>query len=137
MVDHLDGNPAGGRRVKGKAFGAIKGSPGTLIHLGAQRPLQPLIGLVRAGEVCMPDKEALAIIVRVDEPAGNVIGQSQTPRFQKAVIGVPVEDDVVEKLNAHDLPGPLDLPCNLDIGRRRLKGASGMVVGHDDGGSPV
>lgn len=115
VVDHLDGNLAGGRRVEGEAFGAVERGPGTLINLGAQRPLQPFIGLVRAGEIGMPDKEALPVVIRVDEPPGNVKLQSQAPRFQKAVISVPVEDDVVEKLNAHDLPSPLDLPCNLHV----------------------
>ena len=48
--------------------------PGGFIHFGAKRALQLVVGVVGAREVGVADEEALAVVARIDEPAGDVVG---------------------------------------------------------------
>jgi hypothetical protein len=45
-----------------------------LIDLSLERCLEALIGIVLAEEVGLAHEEALAVVVAVDEPAGDVVG---------------------------------------------------------------
>ena len=74
MVDHLDGDPPGLGRGERAAHGAVERRPRRLVDLGAQRTLQLLVGLVGTREVGVPHEEALAVVVGVDEPAGDIVG---------------------------------------------------------------
>ena len=75
MVDHLHGDLAGVGPVKRATSGRVQLRPGRLVHLGPERPLQLLIRLVPAREIGVAHEETLAVVVRVDEPAGDVGGR--------------------------------------------------------------
>lgn len=72
MVDDLDGDLAGVGSVEGAALGGVQFCPGRFIHLCPERPLQLLVGPVAAREIGVAHEEALAVVVGVDEPAGDV-----------------------------------------------------------------
>jgi len=75
MIDDLDGNLAGIRAVEGAARGSVKLFPCFLVDLGLEGLTQPFIGLVRAGEIGVADKEALSVVIGVDKPTGDVTGR--------------------------------------------------------------
>jgi len=52
----------------------VEAGPGVLVDLGAQRGLERLVGIVGTEEVGVADEEALLVVVRVDEPAGDAVG---------------------------------------------------------------
>ena len=57
--------------------------------------------------------------------------------FQKTEVSSPVEDDVVQQLDAYDFTSRFELGGDVDVAWRWLKAAAGVVVGHDDGGGAV
>ena len=59
---------------EGTADGAVERAPGRLVNLGAQGVLELFVGFVCAGEVGVAHEEALAVVVGVNEPAGDVVG---------------------------------------------------------------
>jgi hypothetical protein len=71
MVDHLDGDAAGFWFVEGTGGVAVEGGPGLLVDLGLEGRLERLVGIVRPQEIGVADEEALLVVVRVDEPAGD------------------------------------------------------------------
>ena len=74
VVDHLDGDSTSFRRIKRAAGGRVQFRPGRLVNLGPERPLELVVGIARTREVSVAHEEALAIIVGIDEPAGNIVG---------------------------------------------------------------
>lgn len=74
MVDYLDCNLARFGLIKRPTGSAIKAAPCGLVDFGSHGSLQLLIRLVGPGEVGVPDKEAFAVVVGVDEPARDVVG---------------------------------------------------------------
>ena len=45
--------------------------------VGPQGAAELVVGVVGAGEVGVADEEALAVVVGVDEPAGDVVGRAE------------------------------------------------------------
>ena len=45
------------------------------VDLGAEGALEPGVGVVGAEEVGVANEEELAVVVGVDEPAGDVVGR--------------------------------------------------------------
>src|SRR4051794_22228334 len=75
VVDDLHGDLAGRRRVEGLAPGTVDRLPQSFVDLGAEGPLELLEGLVGPEEVGVADEEALAVVIGVDEPTGDVVGR--------------------------------------------------------------
>src|ERR1017187_5999175 len=74
VVDDFDGNLAGLGLVKGAADGGIQGLPGRFVYVGPERPFEFFIGVAGPGEIGVADEEALAVVISVNEPAGDVVG---------------------------------------------------------------
>ena len=74
MVDHLHRDLPAGRLRKRPALCAVKRRPGRFVDFGLQGALQFFVGLIGAGEVGLADEEAFAVVIGVDEPAGDVVG---------------------------------------------------------------
>jgi hypothetical protein len=75
MIDDFHGEFAGLGLIEWPAFGAIESIPRGFIDIGTQGALQFIIRFVAAGEIGVADKETLAVVIRVDEPAGDIIGR--------------------------------------------------------------
>ena len=75
VVDYFDGDLAGVGAVEGAAGGAVEAAPGGFVDFGAEGALEFFVRLIGAGEVGMANEEAFAIVVGVDEPAGNVVSR--------------------------------------------------------------
>jgi hypothetical protein len=73
VVDNFHGDLARVGPVERAAHRAVETAPGRFIDVGPERPLELVIGFVGPGEVGVPHEEALAVVVGVDEPAGDVI----------------------------------------------------------------
>jgi len=71
MVDDLHGNLAGFRFVERLAHRAVQTAPSRCVDVPPLRPFEFVVGFVRPGEVGVTHEETLAIVVRVDEPAGE------------------------------------------------------------------
>ena len=56
----------------------------------------------------------------------------QLSPFQKTEVSGPVEDDVVQQLDAEDCPRSLKLGGNGDVVGRWFETSAGVVVGDDD-----
>jgi hypothetical protein len=72
MIDHLHGDLAGLRPVERAALGRVQFRPGRFIDFSLERPLQLFIGLIAAGEIGVAHEEALAVVIGVAEPAGDI-----------------------------------------------------------------
>ena len=74
MIDHLHSDAA--RSGLGKRNGrvAVERFPGFKVYLSLERGLEALVRVVLAKEVGLAHEEALAVVVAIDEPAGNVVG---------------------------------------------------------------
>ena len=75
MIYHLQGNVSIlglGERAGDVAREAF---PGVAVDFCFQSGFQCLVGIVLAEEVGLSDKEALAVVVRVHEPAGDVASE--------------------------------------------------------------
>ena len=73
MVHHLHGDLPRLRRVEGDARRAVELAPFPFVDLGLQGLLEPLVRLLGAEEVGVPQEEALAVVIGVDEPRGDVV----------------------------------------------------------------
>jgi len=94
VVDDLDGDLACFRPGEGAALGRVEFRPRGLVDFGAQGALELVVRLVRAGEVGVAHEEALAVVVRVDEPAGDVVGAARAHLARRRVVHVqPVDLD--------------------------------------------
>lgn len=71
MVDHLDCDAAGARFLEGAGGIAVEGGPGVGVDLGFEGGLQGGVGIVLAKEIGVADKEALFVVVGVDEPTSD------------------------------------------------------------------
>ena len=70
----------------------VEGRPGGFVDLGAEGALELFVGLVGAGEVGVADEEALAVVVGVDEPAGDVVGRAGADLAGGRVVNVDAFD---------------------------------------------
>src|SRR6185312_9236588 len=60
-------------RARERARGiAVEGRPSVLVDLGLQGRFERFIRVVGAHEIGMPDEEAFLVVIRVDEPGGDV-----------------------------------------------------------------
>ena len=75
VVDHFDRHLARGRRLEGVARGAVEGRPLGLVDLGSEGSLELAVRVIGPEEVGVPDEETLAVVIRVDEPTGDVAGR--------------------------------------------------------------
>ena len=87
MIDDFDCYAAGGGFVEGAGGVAVEGGPGLLVDFCFERGFQGFVGVIGTQEIGMADEEALLVVVRVDEPAGDAFGA-----IAPHLAGVGVED---------------------------------------------
>jgi hypothetical protein len=92
VVDHLDGDLAALGDFEGAAAGGVEAGPGGLVDLGLEDALELVVGVVGAGEVGVADEEALAVVFRVEEPAGDVVGRRAADGAGRRVVDVEAAD---------------------------------------------
>src|SRR5271157_651218 len=92
VVDDLDGDFAGFRAVERAAGGGVERCPGGLIYFGAERAFQLVVGIVGAREVGVADKKALAVVGRVDEPAGDIVRGMAADFLRGGVVNLDAAD---------------------------------------------
>jgi len=73
MVDDLDRNLARLGFVERITLGRVERRPRGFVNLGAQRAFEFFVWLVCAGEIRVTHEETFAVVVRVNEPACNVV----------------------------------------------------------------
>jgi hypothetical protein len=73
VIDHLDRDPARLRLLERARRVGVETRPGFLVDLSFQRRLQRLVGVVGAEEIGVANEEALAVVIGVNEPSGNVV----------------------------------------------------------------
>src|SRR5262249_10916260 len=73
VIDDLYGNLTRLRFVKGAADCAVKTRPSRFVDLGPQRPLELVVGLIRACKVGVAHEKALSVVVGIDKPARDVV----------------------------------------------------------------
>jgi hypothetical protein len=88
VIDDLDGNLSRRGRLEGVTLGAVEGGPLGLVDLGAEGALELAVGVVGAEEVGVADEEALAVVVSVDEPAGDVVGRGTADLAGRRVVDI-------------------------------------------------
>src|SRR6266516_2514650 len=74
VIDDFDGDLARLRFVESAADSRVKALPGSFVYLSPQGALQFLVRVIGPCEVSVAHKEAFAVVVGVDKPAGNVVG---------------------------------------------------------------
>src|SRR6266481_4395633 len=74
MINYLHGDTPSIRPRKWTRRIGIQRGPGVLIDFGLQCRLERLIGIVGTEEISLSNKEALLIVVGIDEPACNTLG---------------------------------------------------------------
>ena len=80
------------------------------VDLGFQRGLERLVGVVhRAGEVGVADEEALAVVVGVEEPAGDLFRARAADVAGLGVEHIHPEDADPKQVAVRVLAGRLDL----------------------------
>jgi hypothetical protein len=52
---------------------AVEAGPGFFVHIGFQGGFQLLVRVLAAEEISVADEEAVAVVIGVDEPAGDVV----------------------------------------------------------------
>ena len=72
MIDHLHRNLPALWRIERATLRRVQRRPGRFVDLSAQRVFEPLIRIACAGEVGVPRKETLAVVVGVDELSRQV-----------------------------------------------------------------
>src|SRR4051812_42910927 len=96
MVDDLDSDAAGFRFLERAADRRVERRPGILVDFGLQSRLEALVGVVATEEIGVPDEEAFAVIIGVDEPGSDIV---EARRAHLA--GGWVEDVEAEDLDPH------------------------------------
>jgi len=74
VVDDFDGDAAGFGFVEGAGGVAVECGPGFGVDLGFEGGFERGVGVVLAEEVGVAHEEALAVVVGVEEPAGDAFG---------------------------------------------------------------
>ena len=74
MVDDLDRDLAFGRFLERDGGIGVQRAPRGFVDFGAQGTFEFVVGFVGAGEVGVADDEGFAVVVGVEEPAGDVVG---------------------------------------------------------------
>ena len=132
VVDDLDSDAAGLRSPERPRCVAVQRRPGVGVDLRLQRRPERLVRVVGAEEVCLADEEALVVVVRVDELAGDAVG-AVAPNLA----GAGVED--VDAVDLHLHPPGLGVVAldreDLDVGLTEddeevALARVGEVVGH-------
>ena len=121
VIDHLDSDCACLRWSERPTAGPIKGRPCLLVDLGPEGLPQASVWVVRAREVGVTHEEALAVVVRVDEPAGECIRVVGADLSRRRVVDVDASDLNLDLV----LRGSLDLEVGLaedreEVARARL-----------------
>src|SRR5713101_7768345 len=105
MVDNLDGDLARFGLVERPAHRTVQTAPGRFVDLGPERPLELVVGFLRTSEVCVTHKEALAVVIGVDEPAGNVVGGSAANLPGGRIVDIYAldfgDDPILPRLDLH------------------------------------
>jgi len=73
MVDDLDRNLADLGFVERITLGRVERRPRGFVNLGAERTSEFFVWLVCAGKIRVAHKETFPVVVRVNEPACNVV----------------------------------------------------------------
>ena len=73
MVDDLDRDLARLGFVERITLGRVERRPRGFVNLGAERALQLFVWLICASKVRVAHEETFAVVVRVNEPACNVV----------------------------------------------------------------
>ena len=79
MIDDLDGDFASFGRVERIALCRVESFPGGFVDPGMRCPFETLAWIAGTVEVGVLNEEAFAIVVGVDEPAGNVVSGGANP----------------------------------------------------------
>jgi hypothetical protein len=74
MIDNLDGDFAGFGGIEGAADGGIEGGPGGFVDLSLEGSLDLFELFFTVREISMADEETFAVIIRIDKPAGDILG---------------------------------------------------------------
>lgn len=74
MIDHLHRDSPGPGFVERPRSIAVQCRPGIFVDLRLECRFQRLVRIVGTEEVGVADKEALLVVVGVDEPAGDTLG---------------------------------------------------------------
>src|ERR1700736_6847985 len=73
VVDDLHGYRPCSWRIEGPAAGAVERFPGVQVDIGSEGGAQALVWIVATGEIGVAHKEALTVVVSVDEPTRDRI----------------------------------------------------------------
>src|SRR5688572_16179443 len=92
VIDDLHGDATRVRQGEGPGDGRVQAGPGVGVDLSPESLGQALIGLLTPGEVSVPDEERGAVVVRVDEPAGDVVRRSRAHGTRGRVVHVEAVD---------------------------------------------
>jgi hypothetical protein len=74
VVDHLHSDAARSGLCKRNERVPVERFPVFKVYLSLERCLEALVGIVLAKEVGLAHEEAIAVVIAIDEPAGNVVG---------------------------------------------------------------
>lgn len=74
VIDHLDSNTPRDRLFEWSRGIAVEGGPGVGVDFGFEGGFQGFVGIALAEEIGVADEKAFAVVVGVDEPAGDVVG---------------------------------------------------------------
>ncbi len=92
VVDDFHGDLARLRFGKRLTGGRVKRGPSGFVDVGLEGAFEFVVGLVGSGEVGVTDEEALAVVVGVNEPAGDVVGGVATDLARCRVVDIDAVD---------------------------------------------
>ena len=78
-----------GERLAG---GRVQCGPSRLVDVGLQGAFEFVIRLLGSGEVGVADEEAFAVVVGVDEPAGDVVRRVAADLARRRIVDVHAFD---------------------------------------------
>ena len=96
VIDDLYRDLPGRRLGEWSAGRAVEARPGVFVDFGTERPLELVVRLAAASEIGVANEEALAIVISVDEPGGNVVvevaGRRGPDRPGRGVVDIQPDD---------------------------------------------
>src|SRR6516162_381011 len=105
VVDDLHGDLAHRGRIKGITLRAVERCPLGLVDLGLEGALELAVRVIGPGEIGVADEEALAVVIGVEEPTGNVVSRATPNRAGRRVVDI------------HYPSGPMEISTNGCEGR--------------------